>query len=69
MKEKVLSEMGVAEPHNRDGKTPLMLLIESRHGQSIELLIASGNVRRLAKALGVHYATISKWRHQLGISD
>ena len=68
MKEQVLREMGVREPRSLDGKTPLMLLLESRYHQPIQVLIATGTVRKLAKELDVHYATISKWRTHFGLN-
>ena len=42
-------------------KTPMMKLLELRHGMSIEDILMSDSVIALAKATGVNKATISKW--------
>ena len=46
-------------------KTPMMKLLELRHGMSIEDILMSDSVIALAKATGVNKATISKCRNKI----
>ena len=50
-----------------EGKTPKMLLLELRFGQSIEELLVGSTVREVGKRLGIHSSLVSRWRHKLGI--
>ena len=57
-------------PMRRRGKrqkTPLMLLLEEKHGRPIEELLLEGTIPELAERLEVSKAVISLWWQQLGI--
>ncbi len=55
------------KPRRDPKKTPLMLLIESEHGQSIEELVSSGEIADVGRTLDIDPSTVSKWRLRFGI--
>ena len=50
-------------------KSPAMQLVEERYGKPLEELLAKGKLAELAKMLGVHEATICRWRKRLGLGQ
>ena len=48
-------------------KTPFMRYLELRHGESVEVLIARGSPRQVAKRLGVSHVTVWKWLKRLEV--
>lgn len=76
LKQRVLDELGVTLHHENLGvqvlkqepaKTASMLLIESRMDTDIQDLLMNGPVRKVARALGISYSTVSRWRKLFGI--
>ena len=54
------------EPHD-PRKTLAMRLLESVHEAPIEELLLGGDLNQVAKTLGIHFSTVSLWRHRLGL--
>ena len=71
VRNRVLSELGVKRENlvKRDGKTPLMLLVEERFGKPVEELIAGPTpIKEVAARLGIDLTTVCKWRQKLHLN-
>lgn len=74
LRHRILEEQGLRRVQGRakfaDGrKTAAMRLLELQTGKTIEVLLAKGTLRQLARRLGVHHTTILKWRRRLQSED